>query len=221
MSHILLLYTDRLEGGAVTERPLSGANRAIYVAEGMATISADGAAATLSANSAWFNTGPVSLKAAPEGAVVLRYELHRLSNGGDEFATGAGIESGLSRKAELTLDDPDGYLMRCDRVDLPPGGIAYTHVHQGGGIRCLVEGGFNVKVMGDTHTIGRYESWFEAGPDPVYAWASDDLPGCFSRVMILPRRLKGQSSLRYVNPEDHDKPKRQKYTVFLDEFIEI
>jgi len=39
--------------------------------------------------------------------------------------------------------------------------------------------------------------------------------------MILPRALKGKSSISYVNEEDKDKPKRQKYTIFLDEFIEI
>ena len=39
--------------------------------------------------------------------------------------------------------------------------------------------------------------------------------------MILPAALKGKSSIRYVNPEDLDKPKSQQYTVFVDEFIEI
>ncbi len=68
--------------------------------------------------------------------------------------------------------------------------------------------------------IGPYEAWFEAGSDPVYAWAPDDKPGHFSRVMILPRRLRGQSSIRYVNAEDADKPKLQKYTIFVDAFID-
>ena len=55
----------------------------------------------------------------------------------------------------------------------------------------------------------------------MLAWAPDDKPGNFSRVMILPRTLKGKSSISYVNDEDRDKPKRQKYTIFLDQFIEI
>ena len=113
------------------------------------------------------------------------------------------------------------YLWRCDRVDIPPSGIAYTHVHQGPGIRCLLEGGFIVETDGKTHHIAAGEPWFEAGPVPVLAWAPDDKPGNFSRVMILPRTLKGKSSISYVNDEDRDKPKRQKYTIFLDQFIEI
>jgi hypothetical protein len=41
------------------------------------------------------------------------------------------------------------------------------------------------------------------------------------RVMILPRAISGKSSISYVNPEDFDKPKTQKYQVFIDEPIEL
>ena len=142
------------------------------------------------------------------------------STSGDGIATGDGVESRMTLDAALALDDAEGYLMRCDKVELPPGGIAYAHTHQGGGIRCLLDGGFNVAVDGATKVIAPFEAWFEAGPDPVHAWAPDDKPGCFSRVMILPRRLKGLSSIRYVNAEDADKPKLQKYTIFCDAFID-
>ena len=111
--------------------------------------------------------------------------------------------------------------MRCDRVDIPPGGIAYTHTHQGPGIRCLLQGGFTVEIEGHATDIVPGEAWFESGPDPVLARAPDDRPGYFSRVMILPRALKGLSSLRYVNAEDADKPKLQRYTIFIDELITI
>ncbi len=158
--------------------------------------------------------------AGADGAVVLRYELHPVPQPDDGIATGKGVDSRITLDAALALDDAEGYLMRCDKVELPPGGIAYTHTHQGGGIRCLLEGGFNVTVDDDTKVITPYEAWFEAGPDPVYAWAPDDKPGHFSRVMILPRRLRGQSSIRYVNAEDADKPKLQKYTIFVDAFID-
>jgi len=39
--------------------------------------------------------------------------------------------------------------------------------------------------------------------------------------MILPRTLKGKSSITYVKSEDLDKPKTQKYQVFVDEPIEL
>ena len=78
-----------------------------------------------------------------------------------------------------------------------------------------------VKTGARCHTrLNPGEAWFEAGPDPVYAAASRDTPTGFARVMILPRTCLGKSSIRYVRPEDADKPKSQKYQIFADEFIE-
>ena len=210
-SHLLRLTIDRLEASAETSAAGAVIARACFVAEGMAMFRAGDNAATLSANSAFLATGPIDATAGKDGAVRLRYELGPV---------GTAKPDGVMLEAGLTLDDPDGYLMRCDKVELPPGGIAYTHTHRGGGIRCLVEGSFNVKVDGKTTVISPLEAWFESGPDPVYAWAPDDKPGHFSRVMILPRWLKEKSSIRYMKPEDAEKPKLQKYTIFLDEFIE-
>lgn len=217
--HVLRLFTDRLEPRARIE-PLPACNRVVYVAGGMATLVAAGAAATLAANSGWFNAGAVEIAAGAEGAVLLRYELVPQPQPEDGLALGEGVESRLTLDAVIALDDADGYLMRCDKVELPPGGVAYTHTHQGGGMRCLLEGEFNVKVHDETKTIAPFEAWFEAGPDPVLAWAPDDKPGTFSRVMILPCRLKGKSSIRYVDPADADKPKPQRYTIYIDAFIE-
>ena len=218
--HVLRLITDRLAPKAALDRPLPAANRVIYVADGMATLITSGATATLAANSGWFHAGEIDVAAGADGAALLRYELHPLLQPDDGIATGEGVESQVTLDAVLDLDDADDYLMRCDKVELPPGGIAYTHTHQGAGIRCLLEGAFNVTVDDRTKVIAPYEAWFEAGPDPVHAWAPDDKPGHFSRVMILPRRLRGQSSIRYVNAEDADKPKLQKYTIFVDAFID-
>ena len=43
------------------------------------------------------------------------------------------------------------------------------------------------------------------------------LPAAFVRVMILPRRLLGAPSIRYVRDEDRDRPKSRRYTVYVDE----
>ena len=219
--YVLRLFTDRFAPRAALNRTLAPANRCLFVAEGLTTIAGGGAVATLAAQSGWFHAGATDVAAGPDGAALLRYELANAAQAGDGIAIGEGIESDLTHVAELMLDDPDGYLMRLDTVDLPPGCVAYTHTHQGGGIRCLLEGGFVVDVDGKQSEIRPFEAWFERGPDPVRAWAPDDKPGRFARVMILPRRLKGQSSIAYVNPEDAGKPKLQKYAMFVDEYIEI
>ena len=38
--------------------------------------------------------------------------------------------------------------MRCDRIDFPPGGIAYTHTHPGPGIRYLLHGELDIHTEG-------------------------------------------------------------------------
>ncbi|MGB0630480.1 MAG: hypothetical protein ACPGRZ_07280 [Alphaproteobacteria bacterium] len=220
--YILRLYVDVLTEKATLSAPLPAGNRGIYVAGGMATLRDGSGGATLSANSAWFSTDEVSITAGSEGARIFRYELVKAGASDDDgLSAGDGVTSTHKLSANMELEPGDGYLWRCDRVDIPPSGIAYTHTHQGGGIRCLLEGGFIVETDGKTHHIAAGDPWFEAGPIPVLAWAPADKPGNFSRTMILPRVLKGKSSISYVKEEDKDKPKRQKYTVFLDEFIEI
>jgi hypothetical protein len=61
---------------------------------------------------------------------------------------------------------------------------------------------------------------FESGREPVYASASATEPTSFMRCSILPREIRGQSSITYVDPEDAGS-KPRKYTVFVDEPIEL
>jgi len=98
-------------------------------------------------------------------------------------------------------------------------GSGVVRTFGGPGIRCLLAGEIRVEVNGAAHSLRPGEAWFEAGPDPVLARASEREPTSFARVMILPRELQGKPSIRYVRPEDHDKPKTQSYQVFCDEFI--
>jgi len=111
---------------------------------------------------------------------------------------------------------PEGELIwRGDSVAFPPGGCAYLHRHQGPGIRCLVEGELRVDSKGESVTYAVGDAWYEAGPDPVFAQAGAK-PTRFIRVMILPRKLIGKSSIEYLKAEDRDKPKLQQYRVFVD-----
>jgi len=52
-------------------------------------------------------------------------------------------------------------------------------------------------------------------PTYVAAGAADEATA-FVRVMILPREYLGRSSIRYMLPEDQDKPKRQSYQIYID-----
>ena len=84
--------------------------------------------------------GPADLTAhaGPAGAVVYRVELVR------QPPPAAGGRVLLEHPIDLA--DGAGWLMRCDRVDFEPGGIAPPHRHRGGGIRCLLRGRLEVTV---------------------------------------------------------------------------
>ena len=118
---------------------------------------------------------------------------------------------------ELTDEPgPGEWILRCDRVDFPPGGIAYRHVHPGGGIRRILFGELTIDRDGDTRTYTAGESWFEGADDPVLATASTSEDTAFVRVMLLPAEWAGRRTIRYVDPADEDKPRLQRATVLLE-----
>jgi len=217
-AYTLNLHTDRLAPKA--EGRLRAGNRVLYVRDGDVVARAGGQAAGLAANSAWQGRDAIAVTAGATGATLLRWELAAGNQPPGEW-TGAGATSSLMLARAVELGDAGGYLMRCDRVDFPLGGIAYTHVHRGPGIRCLLAGGIRVEVSGQVHDVAPGGAWFEAGPDPVRALASSSELTAFVRVMILPREIRGKSSIRYVRPEDADKPKLQTYRIFADEPIDL
>ena len=213
----LRLYTDRLTAGASSES-LGATNRAVYVAGGTAVLRGGGVAASLGVNSAWQGRVPVSVTAGPAGARLLRWEL---STTAPQLLQGAQVQSELTLEGEPRIEPGTDYLMRCDRVDFPPGGLALTHTHQGSGIRCLQSGRIRIETQGHDFRVEPGGAWFETGSDPVFAETWKDGPSYFVRVMILPRAIRGKSSIRYVKPEDQDRPKDQTYQVFVDEPIEL
>ena len=219
--YVLQLLEDRLEADSRFSPALPALKRVVYVVEGSIAIEAGTPVGPFAPNSAWFGTEPCAAQAGARGARLWRWELLETPAGDDGLAAGAGVESGLKQRDGIELDPQIEYLMRCDRVDFPLAGIAYTHTHAGPGTRCLLQGEIRVQVDDTESLIRPGESWFESGPDPVYAVASDSQLTSFVRVMILPRSLQGQSSISYVKPEDEDKPKTQQYTRFVDEFIEL
>jgi hypothetical protein len=122
---------------------------------------------------------------------------------------------GAALAVDVELDADEEWLLRCDRVDFPPGGVAYRHVHPGPGIRRLLHGELTV----NDRAYGPGDAWFEGADYPVLATASGE-ETAFVRAMLLPREWAGKRTIRYVDPADEDKPKTQRATVFLEEPIE-
>jgi len=128
---------------------------------------------------------------------------------------------GAALSAELDLDPAVAWMVRCDRIDFPPGGVAYRHTHPGAGIRRLLFG--SIRIEGPDHVAdyGPGGAWFEGFDYPVLATAAADEPTAFVRVMLLPREWAGKRTIRYVDPADEEKPKLQRPTVFFDRPLEL
>ncbi len=130
--------------------------------------------------------------------------------GDQDPASGALLARGVE------LDPQTKWLMRCDRVEFEPGGIAYRHVHPGPGIRYLLYGQITIDSEGTVASYRPGQAWFERGPDPVLATTSASGPSAFARVLLLPAAYAGERTIRYVDPADAQKPKSQRATIFCE-----
>ena len=96
--------------------------------------------------------------------------------GRDEAHYGAARVEGRALVWELTGRPEGDWVLRCDRVDFPPGGVAYRHTHPGPGLRVLLKGRIRIETQGESHEYGPFEWWYETGSDPVFAAASETEP---------------------------------------------
>jgi hypothetical protein len=211
----LRLVEDTIAAGGELTLPSDAVNRVVYVVHGGMAV--DGHA--LGEDRAWHGRGSARIAAGRSGAALWRWELAPAGSAVFQQDRDGGAH-GLKLRRDLAWPIADSRIMRCDSVSFPPGGCAYLHTHQGPGIRCLIEGGIRIDTAGETHSYGPGSAWFESGSEPVFAQAADRATR-FIRVMVLPARLVGQSSISYVNAEDREKPKSQRYKVYLDVPISV
>jgi hypothetical protein len=212
----LRLIEDALQSGANLQFTSRAVWRVVYIAHGAATVGGQGVADDQAA----YAHGEAEVVAGNGGAAIWRWELAPVGDAPTLVAAGHG-GSILKLSAPVKRPAAGSVLMRADSVAFPPGGCAYLHTHQGPGIRCLIEGGIRIDTEGTSTSYAPGGAWFEGGPAPVFAQAAQDRASRFIRVMILPAELKGRSSIAYVNAEDRDKPKSQRYKGFLDETIAL
>ena len=130
-----------------------------------------------------------------------------------------GDAGGAAIAVEVELGSETEWLARCDRVDFPPGGVAFRHVHPGPGIRRLLFGELTIDSPEGVRTYGPGGSWLEGADFSVLATASATEETAFVRVLLLPREWGGKRTIRYLDPRDEEKPKRQRATIFLEQPI--
>ena len=216
-SYTLRLCEDTLPAAGCGA--LGAGNRVLYVRRGGVTVASASRETRMAEGEAWHGAQACRVVAGDTGASVLRYEL---LHGAAPCESLAGSDTRVLLEHPIELDPRAEYLMRADRVDFAPGGVALPHRHRGGGIRCLIAGALEVAV-GDAppRKVAPGGAWFESGREPVLAVASKDEPTSFVRVAILPREIRGRTSIMYVDPKDAERGRPRTYTVYVDEPIDI
>lgn len=217
----LRLIEDRLPGGCpavfLPARP-----RAIYVRNGGISVEGPQEGRYLASGQADVSQDETTLLCGSEDSIIWRWELSASDQPEPaRLPSAPGTQSTLKLSADIELDTEFEWLMRCDRVDFPPGGVALTHVHQGPGIRICLHGEIRIETLGRVHDHPAGNAWFELGPEPVLAPTTEREPTAFVRCFLLPRALKGRSSIRYVHPSDAAAPKVQQYRVFAERYIDL
>ena len=219
----LRICEDQLAAGVKYLTIPTNLNCILYTISGEIIIQRENTESTIETEKAVFAGGSCQVQTGSKKARVLRFELLKDPGPGEALiASPPDADSKLILENPISLDPTAKYLMRCDRVDFDLGSEALPHGHRGGGIRWLTAGELKVK-QGDSdfHTMQIGDAWFEDGKLPVHAIASSKVLTAFIRVSILPREIKGKSSIIYVDPEDANRSKPRTYTVYVDEPIEI
>lgn len=197
MLRTMFLFEDRLPAGT---KPvyLPRENRAIYVASGGVDIHSDNTIRYVSEGSALVAEEELTLSATEVDSTVWRWELAR--DASDETAhtlrSAPQTSSELKLTATFELDDRYTWLMRCDTVTFPPGGIAWTHLHQGPGIRITRSGEITIETEGATQVHGPGAAWAEKGfcrythrPPSRAGRPSSDASYCRNRIWARARSV--------------------------------
>ena len=200
---------------------LPAAPRALYLAQGEATAEDAVSGTLLLQGAAWVGEDALTLNIGAAPVRIWRWELSTHAAAAPGLPSAPATRTVLKLEAPVELDPGFDWLMRCDEVGFPPGGVALTHVHQGPGIRICAEGEIGIETQGRAQRHGPGQAWFELGPAPVLAPTTEREPTRFVRCFLLPRQLKGRSSIRYVRQEDADAPKVQTYRVFAERYIRL
>ena len=149
MPFSLNFYHDQVGASGVTASPLAPAHRLLYVRHGRVEINGR----TMGAGEALYCDGSLAFKSADEWSQIWRWELAS-PNAAPLLHEGEGVLSSLRMSRVITsLAMPEGsrWLLRLDEITTGAGRIADRHQHPGPGIRCLLEGTFNVQQDAESH----------------------------------------------------------------------
>jgi len=217
MPFSLNLYHDQVGASGASASPLAAAHRLLYVRHGRVEINGQ----LMNTDEASYCGGPLSMTSAGEWAQVWRWELAQPS-ASPALLEGQGILSSLRMSRVITSPAmPEGtrWLFRLDQIISAAGRIADRHQHPGPGIRCLLEGTFNVQQDAESgRDFAPGDAWWETGSDTVIAWSSRQMAARFLRGMVLPVEWEGKVTGTWLSGHT---PPRGNWKLYLDRVIDV
>ena len=219
MPFALNFYHDQVDASGSTTSALPAAHRLLYVRHGGVVINGQ----TMNADDATYCDGPVTLQSAGGWSQLWRWELAP-PNAVPLLHEGAGVLSSLRMArviSNLAMLDGTRWLFRLDRITSAAGRIADRHQHPGPGIRCLVEGAFNVQQdVESARDLAPGDAWWETGSDTVIAWGSRQMAAKFMRGMVLPVEWEGKVTGTWLSGETAASP-RGNWKLYVDKAIVV
>jgi hypothetical protein len=217
MPFSLNLYHDQIGADGATAPPLLAAHRLLYVRHGSAVINGN----TLGADEALYCDEPLAFKSTGAWGEVWRWEL-AAPNAAPLLQQGRGMLSQLRMARVITslaIGEGTRWLFRLDRIVSGAGRIADRHQHPGPGIRCLLEGTFNVQQDAESaRDLRPGDAWWETGSDTVIAWSSPQMAAKFLRGMVLPVEWEGKVTGHWLSGRQ---PPPGNWKLYVDRVIAL
>jgi hypothetical protein len=201
--YILRLAEDVVPGNSAPIY-LPAAARSVYLVEGDTAIEFVEGAQHHGAGTAWIGEGEISLLVGAQGARLWRWELLPESRAEDDgVLRGAPSSTSVSKlSATVQLDSGFGWSMRFERVEIPRGGIAYSHAYPGPSIRCTLRGQITTEIAGESCRCGPGDASHEIGKRPIVTRTTNESEAIFVRCSLLPQACRGHNSVPYGNQTD-------------------
>jgi hypothetical protein len=217
MPYALNFYHDQVGAGDATGSPLPLAHRLLYVRHGAVDINGR----IVNAGEAIYCDGALAFKSTGAWSQIWRWELAP-PNEAPHLLHGEGVLSSLRMSrviASLAMPEGSRWLFRLDQITTGAGRVADRHQHPGPGIRCLIEGTFNVQQDAESHRdLLPGDAWWETGSDTVIAWSSKQMAARFLRGMVLPVEWEGKVTGTWLSGQT---PPRGTWQLYLDQVITV
>lgn len=196
MPYALNFYKDQVSSEGATTDALPAVHRLIYVRHGSAIINGQ---VMTSDHGAYFGD-PVAIRSNGEWSELWRWDLV-LPSTAPLLHRGSGVLSSLRMSqiiSALEMAEGSQWLFRLDQIASAPGRVSNPHLPWPG-IRCLVEGTFNIHQSTETvREIMPGDPWWERGSETVIAWSPAQMGAVVVRAMIGPPTMEGQPTGKWL-----------------------